>query len=212
MILTHLHLDETIEEKSEASDSVMNITRRIDRRFPDFKVVIFHSDLERTLDTKRIEFVKFIKKKGITLDTSPPRIPQPNDGSERSGQLIMAVNRCLRISANHPKHIWPESSHCADDIANLTPVKSLGRKTPLGEHLGLKLPPAAFLFSYGSKAYYVRDVNIAKGDKMNRTYIGCLVAYDASNIFRIWEEFMRYLGLRDLTAILDLSKWLNAAI
>ena len=205
MILTHLHLDETIEEKSEASDSVMNITRRIDRRFPDFKVVIFHSDLERTLDTKRIEFVKFIKKKGITLDTSPPRIPQPNDGSERSGQLIMAVNRCLRISANHPKHIWPESSHCTDDIANLTPVKifrteNTFRRTPRPEasarRFSLQLRIQSLLCT--------RRYNIAKGDKMNRTYIGCLVAYDSSNIFRVWEEFMRYLGPRDLTTILDL--------
>ena len=167
----------------------MRTIKRIDRRFPDFKVAIFHSDLERTLGTKHTEFIKFINKKGITWDTSPPYIHQQNGGSERSGQLIMALSRRLRISANLPKQIWPESSRCAADLANLTPVKSLGWKTPLGvlyEHLGLETPSAAFLYAYGSKAY-VRDVNIAKGDKMeNRTYIGYLVGYDSSNIFRIW--------------------------
>jgi hypothetical protein len=84
---THLHLNETIEENSEAPDSVMDTIRRIDRRFPDFKVAIFHSDLECTLSTKRIEFVKFFKKKSITWDTSP-RI-YPNQMAVVSGQASL---------------------------------------------------------------------------------------------------------------------------
>ena len=38
---THLRLAKFMEEKPE---SVINTIKRIDRRFPDFKVEIFHSD------------------------------------------------------------------------------------------------------------------------------------------------------------------------
>ena len=91
---THLHLNETIEENSEAPDSAMDTIRRIDRRFPlklRFSIAI---DLERTLSTKRIEFVKFFKKK---MGDTSPRIPQPNDGSERSGQLTMEDGSALKF-------------------------------------------------------------------------------------------------------------------
>jgi len=73
---------------------------------------------------------------------------------------------------------------CAANIANIIPVKLLGWKTPRPE-------ASVRRFSLRLRIQSLRDVNIAKGDKMkNRTYIGYLVGYDSSNIFRIWEEFM----------------------
>jgi hypothetical protein len=90
--------------------------------------------------------------------------------------------------------ISPRNIKAATDLLNLTPIYSLNWKSPLGllyELLNLPKPSLAHLRAYGCRVY-VWDTNIQKGDKMEpRSYIGYLVGYDSSNIFRIWVPHRR---------------------
>ena len=187
----HLHLTETLWKKGESVDSIIGMVNKIERKFPQYKVAIIQTDEEQILVNSN-KFNAFIKDR--FWDTSPPYVHQPNGAIERAGQAILARGRALRIDSNLPKELWPEPIKAATDLLNLTPIYSLNWKSPLGllyELLNLPKPSLAHLRAYGCRVY-VRDTNIQKGDKMEpRSYIGYLVGYDSSNIFRIWVPHRR---------------------
>ena len=183
---SHLHFVDTLQSKSACVKSLTVMIKRVERRFPDFKIVILRTDVEQSLGK---DFRAFIDDLGIFHDMSAPYVKQQNGGAERSGQMILNRARALTIEAGFPKNMWPEAVKAAADLLNLTPIKSLNWKSPLMllyERLKLAPPTLAHIRIYGCRAY-VRDPKIAKGDKMQpRAFIGYLVGYDSTNIFRIW--------------------------
>jgi Reverse transcriptase (RNA-dependent DNA polymerase) len=182
----HLHVTETLRSKADAVESLITIVKRINCRFPQYKVRIIHTDVEPALGKR---FQKFIRKKGISWEQSAPYVKEQNGRIERAGHYIVNRGRNLRIDANLPKELWPEVIKAATDLINLTPIASLAWQSPLGllyKHLDLPPPPLMHLHAYGCRAY-VRDPKVAKGDKMeDRAFIGYLIGYDSTNIFRVW--------------------------
>ena len=164
----------------------MTMLKRLRTRFPDLPIAVVTSDVEPSLGNK---WQKFSKKEGITWDPSAPYVKEQNGGSERSGQMIIYRARILYILARLPKNLWPEYVKAAADLLNLTSIRSIDWQSPLGllyKTLGLPLPSLAHLKTYGCKCY-VLDQHVAQGDKLQeRAFVGYLVGYDSTNIFRVW--------------------------
>jgi hypothetical protein len=129
-------------------------------------------------------FENFVSEKGIKPERTAPDTPAQNGGSERSGRVIVTKGRTMRIEANLPANMWPETVKAAGYTANRTPVRKLLWKTPLEAVLKHK-PQLAHMHVYGSRAYPL-DHHIARKNKMEpRAHIGYLVGYDSTNIYRI---------------------------
>ncbi|RYP45902.1 hypothetical protein DL768_007806 [Monosporascus sp. mg162] len=121
------------------------------------------------------------------------------------------------ISSNLPSDLWPEAVEAATYIANRTPTKALGWKTPiqvLNEWIakrdkipvpeeGLKANVANVIL-FGSEAYALTEAVRRGAERLKkmdpRAYIGYLVGYVASNIYRVWVPLQqRVITVRDVT-------------
>jgi hypothetical protein len=110
----------------------------------------------------------------------------------------MQRTRALRISLGLPKSLTNELAVAAVQLLNTTPVESLGWKTPHEVIFNTK-PSVAHYSPIGCRAYvYRRDIKAA--DKTEpRAYIGYLVGYDSSNIYRVWIPSLdRVIRTRDV--------------
>ena len=104
----------------------------------------------------------------------------------------------MRISANLPYDLQMEMVDYAVYLHNRTPQEARRWKTPyevfysnIGESVGIqKKLQLAYLRAYGCRAYAMtKDAQLKqkKKQKLNpQAYIGYLVGYDSTNIFRIW--------------------------
>jgi hypothetical protein len=110
--------------------------------------------------------------------------------------VIVTKARCIRVNANLPENLWPESVKAAAYLINRTPTQRLAWKSPaeslqnaLGDRTVIK-PDISHLRVYGCKAYAYIPEKIREEKKYHklapRARIGYLVGYDSTNIFRIW--------------------------
>ncbi|RYP57204.1 hypothetical protein DL771_011506 [Monosporascus sp. 5C6A] len=121
------------------------------------------------------------------------------------------------ISSNLPSDLWPEAVETATYITNRTPTRALGWKTPIqvfNEWIakrdktpipeeGLKTNVANIVL-FGSKAYALTEAARRGAERLKkmdpRAYIGYLVGYVASNIYRVWiPSQQRVITVRDVT-------------
>ena len=129
-------------------------------------------------------FENFVSEKGIKPERTALDTPAQNGGSERSRRVIVTKGCTMRIEANLPTNIWPETVKAVGYIANRTPVRKLLWKTPFEAVLKHK-PQLAQMHVYGSRAYPL-DHHITRKNKMEpQAHIGYLVGYDSTNIYRI---------------------------
>ncbi|RYO80800.1 hypothetical protein DL764_009848 [Monosporascus ibericus] len=162
-------------------------------------------------------FRRWLLDTGISHETSPPYTKEPAGVQERAGGVIITKARCLMISSNLPSDLWPEAVEAATYITNRTPTKALGWKTPiqvLNEWIakrdktpipeeGLKANVANVVL-FGSEAYALTEAVRRGADRLKkmdpRAYIGYLVGYVASNVYRVWvPSQQRVITVRDVT-------------
>ena len=112
--------------------------------------------------------------------------------------MLTTKARCLRIEGNLPADLWPEFYKAAEYLANRTPTRSLKWKTPF-ESLQKYKPRLSHIKPYGSKAYPLVK-KIPRTLKMDeRAFIGYLVGWDSTNIYRIWiPSLSRVIRTRDV--------------
>jgi hypothetical protein len=171
----------THHSKSMATAITEEFINMAAKRF-GMPVKYFRTDGEKALGNR---FEQLVADHGIATERSVPATPAQNGATERSGGVILSRARCLRISANLPSSIWPETVMAASYLNNRTPKKKLGWKTPFEMLTGEK-PNLSHLRIYGCRAYPLRK-NVPHLDKLEpRAHIGYLVGYDSTNIFRIW--------------------------
>ncbi|KAF4310791.1 Integrase catalytic core [Botryosphaeria dothidea] len=167
--------------KSDCNTLALDILSIIERRF-DALTTFFRTDGERSLNTA---FKAELKRRGITIEVSAPYTPAQNGHAERTGQSIIIKARAMRIGANLPERLWPETVLAATYIHNRTPSKVLKWKTPFELAHGIK-PNVAHMRVYGCKAYALNKT-IPRSDKLQeRALVGYLIGYDSTNIYRIW--------------------------
>jgi hypothetical protein len=132
---------------------------------------------------------------GIDFETSTPYSPEQNGSAERSGGVIMAKSRCIRINASLLEEMWPEIVKASAYLLNRTPSKHLEWKSSL-ENLQISLgrtiirPDIGHLKVYGCRAYVYTPEEVRKKERhyklAPRARIGYLVGYQSTNIYRIW--------------------------
>ena len=116
----------------------------------------------------------------------------------------MEKAKTMWILANLPHDLWKEIINSAVYLYNRTPREAQGWKTPyevfytalafgkarVGFLKKSNKPQLAHLRAYGSRAYAMTEKAQLKEKrkwKLNpRAYIGYLVGYDSTNIFRVW--------------------------
>ncbi|EKG09416.1 Integrase catalytic core [Macrophomina phaseolina MS6] len=181
--------------KSDCNTLILDILSMIERRF-DALTALFRTDGERSLNTA---FKNELKRRGITLEVSAPYTPAQNGHAERTGYSIVIKARAMRIGANLPERLWPETVLAATYIHNRTPSKALKWKTPFELAHGTK-PNVAHMRVYGCKAYALNKT-ITRSDKLQeRALVGYLIGYDSTNIYRIWyPPGDRIIRTRDVT-------------
>jgi len=78
-----------------------DFTAYVERQF-NRKIKIFRTDNEPAFGN---DFKAWARREGIDLETSTPYAPEQNGSAERSGGVIVAKARCIRIRANLPEEI-----------------------------------------------------------------------------------------------------------
>lgn len=194
-----MHLCETFGSRGESLVSTINF---VERQY-NCKVKIVVSDNEQALGNK---WIAYTREKGIQWITTPRGQPEQNGPIERSGGVIISKSRKLLIDAQIPQPLWPEAVRATVWLLNRSPVKALQWKTPIemaqiltGTTNPIK-PSLASLHLYGCRAYTRIPTPIPRKEKTRpRAYIGILVGFVASNIWRIWNpKLKRVTNARDV--------------
>lgn len=186
--VTKLHGGKGIASKSEWTEVLKDRVAFLERQY-NVSVKRLMTDSDPVLN--RQDFVKWLGQTGRVSEKSAPRNPETNGTIEVAGRMITWMGRTLCSDSGLPPSLWPLFYDTAVYILNRLPTKSLKWQTPLGKlyelcgYPGVK-PYVDHLRVYGCLAY-VYDRTIPTGDKLTpRAWIGWLVGYTASNIWRIW--------------------------
>ena len=180
-----------LRNKGEASDKLISFCKRFKNltgRYPT------RWRLDGGLEFKR--FTTWAKKKGITLEPTPPRSPEPNGVAERWGGYLNETARAMIIDSELPPTLWP----FAIDTAAYTIKRIVNpgeKKSPLQayrEDLGHPEVKASIstkhLQIWGTRCYkHIPKEDRVQAEKMGpRAVIGHLVGYEGDNghIYQIW--------------------------
>jgi hypothetical protein len=121
----------------------------------------------------------------------------------------------MRLDANLSWELWPEVTRAAVYLYNRTPNYSNNWKTPYeiffthtafsnGRITSLRQPNLSHLKTYGCKAFAMSDDTHRGKSRLQRldpkAWIGYLVGYRSSNIYRIWiPSLAKVISTRDVT-------------
>ena len=152
-------------------------------------IVSIHSDQEKDIG---LDIENFAKGLSIELIWSSVYTPAQNGRAERIGGVLSEKARCIRIAANLPEDLWPECYLAANYLLCRTPTKSLDWDLPivsLQKQIGTEIKhELAYLKRYGCKAYMLLKgpEKLSKRNKLiPRAFIGYLIGYNSTNIYRI---------------------------
>ncbi|RKK10738.1 hypothetical protein BFJ65_g14733 [Fusarium oxysporum f. sp. cepae] len=136
------------------------------------------------------------------------------EASLRSGGVVKDKERAMRTGAKLPHQLWPEIGRTAVYLYNRTPNYASGWKTPYDQlhtasakAAGIpqpkKQPDQTHLRAFGCKAYAMTSDAQQKVNRKMRLkpkgWIGFLVGYRSSNIYRIWiPTINRIVNTRDV--------------
>ncbi|KAG4253841.1 hypothetical protein FPRO03_14238 [Fusarium proliferatum] len=127
--------------------------------------------------------------------------PDQNGLAERSGGVIIAIARKLRIQGNLPQKLWPYIVAHATRLLNRIPVQRKQWQTPFEMVHGRK-PNLSNLKIIGSLAYVLiknKKARPAKAKLQENAVMGWLVGLDATNIYKVWVPHLdRVIVSRDV--------------
>lgn len=170
------------------------LLNKIERQYK-YTVAVLKIDGDRGYG---LELYRIARQAGLKIELRAPDTPEQLGAAEQAGNVIITKARSLRIQAGLPKSLSNELVITATRITNVTPTKSIQWKTPYELVYG-RQPSVAHFSQIGCKAY-VLDKKLKKADKLeSRTFVGYLVGYDSSNIFRVWlPKKNRVIRVRDV--------------
>lgn len=185
--------------QEEVTTAVENFANMAKRQW-GLDIAVIRRDNEKALGKR---YNAWIQQQGIQEEPSPVYTPEPNGRAERSGGVIRAKALAMQLSANLPTELWPETWQAAAYLYNRSPREANQWKSPI-EKLNRWLrdndrdipdiydkPDLSNLYAYGCRAYPLKETIQKDVDKVSRrtsprAYIGYLVGYEGSNIYRIW--------------------------
>lgn len=156
----------------------------------------------------------FLRARNIIVENSAVYTPAQNGGAEVSGSIIKTKARAMRAGAKLPRYLWVEIYRCAVYLYNRTPKYIYNWRTPydrlhtyIAHRDGIvvedRKPYQAHLRVYGCKAFAMTPDALAGNNKRQRlnprAWIGYLVGYQATNIYRVWNpKTGRVISTRDV--------------
>jgi hypothetical protein len=158
-------------------------------------------EADNEITTVKPEVERWLAAQGIIIEPSAPDTQAQNGGAERSGGVNKEKARAMRLDANLSWELWPEVTRAAVYLYNRTPNYANNWKTPYeifftrvafsnGIVTSLRKPNLAHLKAYGCKAFAMTDDTHRGKSRLQRldpkAWIGYLVGYRSSNIYRIW--------------------------
>ena len=171
-------------------------------------------ETDNEIVTVKPEVERWLRGQGICIEPSAPDTQAQNGGAERSGGVNKEKARAMRLDANLPWELWPEITRAAVYLYNRTPSYVNQWKTPYevfftrvsranGIVTSPKKPRLAHLKAYGCKAFAMTDDTHRGKSRLQRldpkAWIGYLVGYQASNIYRIWiPSLAKVISTRDV--------------
>jgi hypothetical protein len=159
-------------------------------------------EVDNELTTQKPDVRNYLENtEFMKVEPSAPYTQGQNGGAERSGGVLKDEIRTMAIAANLPDEIWPEISRAAVYLHNRKPKYTYNWKSPYDRfhtHLAYRdgvvvedrKPQQAHLKVYGCKAFVMTTDAMKKAKRLQRlkpkAWIGYLVGYDSTNIYRIW--------------------------
>ncbi|KAI1508876.1 gag-pre-integrs multi-domain protein [Pyrenophora tritici-repentis] len=178
----------------------------------NISVKTIESDNEIT--TVKPDVERWLATQGIRVEPSAPDTQAQNGGAERSGGVNKEKARAMRLDANLSWELWPEITRAAVYLYNRTPNYNNHWKTPYevfftrvafsnGIVTSLRKPNLTHLKAYGCKAFAMTDDTHRGKSRLQRldpkAWIGYLVGYRSSNIYRIWiPSLAKVMSTRDV--------------
>lgn len=150
---------------------------------------------------KSYRFNAFIFDQGLRVEPSAPYTQDQNGGAERSGGVIKEKSRAMRLGARLPAYLMREIVRTAVYLYNRTPKWLYNWKSPYerfftflayrdGVVASERRPQQAHLRVFGCKAFVMSPEAHKKRNRKQRfnpkAWIGYLVGYNSTNIYRIW--------------------------
>ena len=199
----HGHLVETLASKDQGTllKTILVMIRMLQKEGRNIRYL--HSDNEKGFGSI---FKELMRSEGIKFEPTVPYTPEQNGFAESSGNRICVIARAIRIHSGFPEDLWPELVRTAVYILNRTPNKALNWATPYEQYIRCK-PDISNLKIVGCRAYVhiPRQKRHASDKLAERAWIGYLIGFEASNIWRIWNTISRQVvRVRDVVFQEDL--------
>ena len=121
---------------------------------------------------------------GINIEYTATNTPQQNGVSERDGQTLAKITRCLMKDGDFPPFMWGELMFTATYLANRSPHSTLEGATPYSKMHNLE-PDLTGLRAIGVRAFVHRETYTKKLE--DRAFEGKLCGYSHnSKAYRIY--------------------------
>ena len=98
------------------------------------------------------EFRTYCKGSGVKIEYAATNTPQQVGVSERDGQTLAGITRCLLRDGDFPLYMWGELMLTAAYLANRSPHSALGGATPYSKMYN-KSPDLSRLRTIGARAF-----------------------------------------------------------
>ena len=188
-----------------------------------YNITIKVMEMDNEMYSVKADVKRWCIARGIKMEPSAPDTQAQNGGAERSGGVIKEKARAMRLDANLPWEMWPEITRAAVYLYNRTPNYANRWRTPYevffttvafqnGTVTAPRKPNQTHLKAYGCKAFAMTDDTRRGKSRLQRldpkAWIGYLVGYRSSNIWRIWVPSMgKVINTRDVVFDEDCVQW-----
>ena len=120
------------------------------------------------------EFKTLCVNAGINVEYTATNTPQQNGVSERDGQTLAQITRCLMKDGNFPPSLWGELIFTPAYLSNRSPHSALGGATPYFRMHNKEADPSG-LRAIGTRAFVHRETYTRKLD--DRAFEGKLCEF-----------------------------------
>lgn len=179
-----------------------------------FGVTVNVIETDNEIFSVKPEVARWCRTRDIVLEPSAPDTQAQNGGAERLGGVVKEKGRAMRLDAHLPWDQWLEIARTAVYLHNRTPKYQNRWRSPYemfftaiafqnGIVTSPRKPNLSHLRAYGCKAFAMTD-DTKRGKRLlqrfdPKAWIGYLVGYRSTNIFRIWVLSMgKVISTRDV--------------
>ncbi|CAB1100998.1 unnamed protein product [Ectocarpus sp. CCAP 1310/34] len=134
-------------------------------------------------------FLELCMSVGITVNNSPPYVPQGNAIAERGFGTIIGTTRKMLLGAPHlPGELWAEAFRIAIYLKNRTPTDVLGGKAPIEVWESKPLGKMLHIHEWDSLAFKHEETRFRSSKLAARAKKMYLVGYNPeSRSYRLWD-------------------------